>query len=189
MQEHLKKHRQTKTKQLEKIVSAALKASEADYKLSNVAYIWLIRDFNKKSLPDGRWSGVIYNTNTSHNIRSGCVIVYATCEDQVGWADDCEVVTMWTNANHEAVTQATKFVSPNSRKARNPSYIPHSAPRKKRNKVKFEDVMEKFFELRDDPDVSISQAAIEMQISYSKYFVWYQKYKNYTLDTIPLTIR
>lgn len=181
MQEYLKKHRQTKTKQLEQIVNAALKENEADYKLVNIAYIWLIRDFNKKSLPDGRWSGIIYETDTSHNIRSGCVIVYATCEDQDGWADDCEVVTMWTNPKHEKVDK----IVVNQREIGSG----HNKARKKTNKVKFEDVIEDFFKLRDDPEMTIRQAAKELEISYSKYFVWYQKYKNYTIDTIPLTIR
>ena len=181
MQEYLKKHRQTKTKQLEQIVNAALKENEADYKLVNIAYIWLIRDFNKKSLPDGRWSGIIYETDTSHNIRSGCVIVYATCEDQDGWADDCEVVTMWTNPKHEKVDK----IVVNQREIGSG----HNKARKKTNKVKFEDVIEDFFKLRDDPEMTIRQAAKELEISDSKYFVWYQKYKNYTIDTIPLTIR
>ena len=182
MQEYLKKHRQTKTKQLEQIVNAALKANEADYKLVNIAYIWLIRDFNKKSLPDGRWSGIIYETDTSHNIRSGCIIVYATCEDQDGWADDCEVVTMWTNPKHAKVDNIVippreVTVTTKDKKVR-----------KKNNRVKFEDVMEKFFELRDNPEMGINESAAALSISYSKYFKWFKQYEHHTIDSF-LTIR
>jgi len=177
MQEHKPKHRQTQSRNLQKIVGSALKANETDYKLANVAYIWLIRDFNKKSLPDGRWSGIVY---TGTNMRSGCVMVYTTCKDQIDWADDCNVMTMWTNPKHIPVDDIVV----------NPREIGtgYNKPRKSVNNVKFEDVIDEFFKLRDDPEMSITESAKALKISYSKYFVWYKKYENHTIDNF-LTIR
>ena len=175
------KHRQTTNRNLEKVVETTLKVGKADYKLKNVAYIWLIRDFTKKSLPEGRWSGIIYKSGIVR-VRSGCVIVYSTCADQIDWADDCQVMTMWTNPKHEKVDNIVippreVTVTTKDKKVR-----------KKANRVKFEDVIEQFFALRDDPEMSISQSAKALSVSYSKYFVWYKKYEHHTIDSF-LTIR
>jgi len=165
-------HKQTRTRQLQKIVTSTLKQSCAEYKLNNVAYIWIIRDFDKKSLPEGNWSGIIYGSEV-YTMRHNCVIVFTTRKDQIDYADDCEVMSMWTNPNHEII----------STKPRYKPYVAHSGPRKAVNKVLFEDVVEQFFELRDDPDVSIRQAAAEMEVSYSKFFKWHKKYEHYTKET------
>jgi len=150
-------------------VSATLRKFETDYRLHNIAYIWAIKNFKKKDLPDGKFSGIIYDLRGP--MVDNLVLVYTTDTTQGSWADDIDVLRTWKNPKHVSFNIDVSVPEPLIRKKKVNSTC----------KVAFEDIKEQFFMLRDNSELSVKDAAASLNVTYAKYNGWLIKYKGYSL--------
>jgi len=72
-----------RSQQIKEQVSNKLQEFNMEFGIKNVAYIWLIKDFDKKSLPNGRHTGIIYDVENELN---NTVLVYTCDKGEVSWA-------------------------------------------------------------------------------------------------------
>ena len=94
-------------------VSGRLKTYKMDYKLENVAYIWVIR--NPSKFPNGRLTGAFFGMQGLSVASLDCVVVYSCDITDMMYAEDEEVIHQWTNPNWVSYTRP--FYQPGKRRA------------------------------------------------------------------------